>query len=203
MFSHQRTCDDGQQLLQTFFTTEERERILLKARKNVPGADGTPSRLGNVINAGFPLDRPNWDFNMAEGRERLTVYCQTLVAGLRGAARHPTNLAKEGQRWLTEAQQANCNPDPPSQDTDQEAKRAAQGLNILTITDPDPKTDQIDKFFDYTAEDLAQMKEQGFTQNTADPEWRTPEGIYTLSVFLLSGDEFSCYDKNKTLPFPL
>ncbi|XP_062954296.1 uncharacterized protein LOC134378931 [Cynocephalus volans] len=34
MFSHQPTWDDCQQLLQILFTTEERERILLEARKN-------------------------------------------------------------------------------------------------------------------------------------------------------------------------
>ena len=38
--------------------------------------------------------RPNWDFEPVEGRERLRVYCQTLMAGLRAAARKPTNLAK-------------------------------------------------------------------------------------------------------------
>ena len=38
--------------------------------------------------------RPNWDFKRAEGKERLRVYRQTLMAGLRGAARKPTNLAK-------------------------------------------------------------------------------------------------------------
>ena len=38
--------------------------------------------------------RPNWDFEPVEGRECLRVYCQTLMAGLRAAARKPTNLAK-------------------------------------------------------------------------------------------------------------
>ena len=38
--------------------------------------------------------RPNWDFKRAEGKERLRVYRQTLMAGLRVAARKPTNLAK-------------------------------------------------------------------------------------------------------------
>ena len=38
--------------------------------------------------------RPNWDFERAEGRERLRVYHQTLTTGLRAAARKPTNLAK-------------------------------------------------------------------------------------------------------------
>nr|XP_044986768.1 uncharacterized protein LOC123453647 [Jaculus jaculus]XP_044986769.1 uncharacterized protein LOC123453647 [Jaculus jaculus]XP_044986771.1 uncharacterized protein LOC123453647 [Jaculus jaculus] len=94
VFSHQPTWDDCQQLLQTLFTTEERERILLEARKNVPGDDGRPTQLQNVIDDGFPLTRPGWDFNTPDGREHLCVYGQALVAGLRGAARRPTNLAK-------------------------------------------------------------------------------------------------------------
>ena len=76
------------------FTTEERERILSEARKNVPEADRRPTQLPNIIETAFPLSRPDWAFKTAEGRERLTVYRQTLVAGLRGAARRPTNLAK-------------------------------------------------------------------------------------------------------------
>jgi hypothetical protein len=42
----------------------------------------------------FHLNRPDWDYGNAEGRERLWVYRQTLMAGLRAAAHHPTNLAK-------------------------------------------------------------------------------------------------------------
>ena len=38
--------------------------------------------------------RPNWDFKRAEGKEHVRVYRQTLMAGLRVAARKPTNLAK-------------------------------------------------------------------------------------------------------------
>ena len=38
--------------------------------------------------------RPNRDFERAEGRECLRVYRQTLMAGLRAAARKSTNLAK-------------------------------------------------------------------------------------------------------------
>ena len=48
----------------------------------------------NLIDEGFPLMRPCWDFEHAKGRERLRVYRQTLMAGLRAAARKPTNLAK-------------------------------------------------------------------------------------------------------------
>ena len=38
--------------------------------------------------------RPNWDFERAEDRERLRVYRQTLMAGLRVATKKPTDLAK-------------------------------------------------------------------------------------------------------------
>ena len=48
----------------------------------------------NLIDEGFPLTRPCWDFKRAKGRERLRVYRQTLMAGLSAAARKPTNLAK-------------------------------------------------------------------------------------------------------------
>ena len=60
----------------------------------MPGVDGRPTIQPHLIEEGFPLVRPNWDFKRAEGKERLRVYRQTLMAGLRGAARKPTNLAK-------------------------------------------------------------------------------------------------------------
>ncbi|ERE70430.1 Pro-Pol polyprotein, partial [Cricetulus griseus] len=62
-----------------------------------------------------------------------------------------------------------------NQKDDQEAKKAAQGLNIVTITDPEPETDQTDEFFEYKTEDLAQMRKRGFTWTAMDPAWRTPE----------------------------
>lgn len=48
----------------------------------------------NLIDEGFPLTRPHWDFECAEGRECLRVYRQTLMVGLRAAARKPMNLVK-------------------------------------------------------------------------------------------------------------
>ena len=48
----------------------------------------------HLIVEGFPLMRPNWDFECAEGMEHLRVYHQTLMAGLRAAARKTTNLSK-------------------------------------------------------------------------------------------------------------
>ncbi|KAK1327363.1 LOW QUALITY PROTEIN: hypothetical protein QTO34_014995 [Cnephaeus nilssonii] len=90
------TWDDCQQLLQVLFTTEERERILNEAQKLVPGADRNSTTNQAQIDTSFSLTRPEWDFNMAEGKERLWVYHQTLMGGLRMAARKPTNLAKVG-----------------------------------------------------------------------------------------------------------
>jgi DNA-binding transcriptional MerR regulator len=88
------TWDDCQQLLKTLFTTKEWEWILTEARKNVPSDNGRPTTLPNLIDDRFPLNRPDWDYGTAEGREHLRVYRQTLMAGLRVAAHCPTNLAK-------------------------------------------------------------------------------------------------------------
>ncbi|XP_077852769.1 uncharacterized protein LOC144339824 [Macaca mulatta] len=66
MFTHQPTWDDCQQLLRILFTTEERERIQVEARKLVPGDDGQPTANPDLINAAFPLTRPRWDYNTAE-----------------------------------------------------------------------------------------------------------------------------------------
>ncbi|XP_026643654.1 uncharacterized protein LOC101989031 [Microtus ochrogaster] len=82
------------QLLQILLTAEEKQRVFLEARKNVLGADGRPTQLPNEIEDAFPLTRPNWDFNTPAGRERLRLYRQILLAGLQGASRRPTNLAK-------------------------------------------------------------------------------------------------------------
>lgn len=94
LLTHQPTWDDCQQLLQTLLTTEEKQRVYLEARKNVPGADGRPTLLPNEIEEAFPLTRPDWDYTTVAGRERLRLYRQILLAGLRGAGKRPTNLAK-------------------------------------------------------------------------------------------------------------
>ena len=48
----------------------------------------------HLVEEGFPSMQLNWDFEHAEGRERLRVYRQTLMAGLRAAARKLRNLSK-------------------------------------------------------------------------------------------------------------
>ncbi|KAB0352658.1 hypothetical protein FD754_017515 [Muntiacus muntjak] len=62
LFTHNPTWDDCQQLLQVLFTTEERERILAEARKRVLGVDGRPTAQPHLVDEGFPLLWPNWDF---------------------------------------------------------------------------------------------------------------------------------------------
>lgn len=91
---HQPTWDDSQQLLQVLFTTEKKQPAFLEAQKNVSGADGRSTQLSNEIEDTFSLTRPNWDFNTPAGREQLCLYRQSPLAGLKGAGRRPTNLAK-------------------------------------------------------------------------------------------------------------
>lgn len=164
MFSHKPTWDDCQQLLQVLFTTEERERILLEARKNVPGPDGTPTNLPNLIDAAFPLARPDWDFNTEGGRERLTVYRWTLVEGLKGAAQRPTNLAK-----VKEVLQGPV--EPPSVflerlmeayrryipfDSSSEGQQAAVAMAFIGQSAPDikKKLQRLEGLQDYALQDL-------------------------------------------------
>ena len=71
LFTHNPTWDDCQQLLQVLSTTEERERILSEAQKNVPGVDGRPTTQPNLIDERVPLTWPRWDFEHTKGRECL------------------------------------------------------------------------------------------------------------------------------------
>ena len=60
----------------------------------MPGPYGAPNLLPNEINAAFLLTRPDWDYNTPAGREQLRFYHQVLLVHLKGARRHPTNLAQ-------------------------------------------------------------------------------------------------------------
>jgi hypothetical protein len=58
---------------------KKKSTLSWRLRKNVPGVNGVPTNIPNEINAGFPLDWPDWNYNMAQGSERLAVYFQALV----------------------------------------------------------------------------------------------------------------------------
>lgn len=180
MHSHQPMWDDCQQLLQILLTTEERERILLEARKNVPRADGLPTQLPNETEAGFPLDRPNWDFNTAAGRERLTVFRWALVAGLKGAVRRPTNLAKVREilqgpveppsvflERLMEAYRRYTPFDPASP-----GHQAAIAMAFIGQSAPDIKTklQLMEGLQDYTLQDLVKEAEKVYHKRETQEE---------------------------------
>uniref|UniRef100_A0A5F9C624 CCHC-type domain-containing protein n=1 Tax=Oryctolagus cuniculus TaxID=9986 RepID=A0A5F9C624_RABIT len=180
MFSHQPTWDDCQQLLNTLFTTEERDRILLEARKNVPGQDGRPTQLQNIIDDFFPLRRPNWDPNTQTGREHLSTYRQSLVAGLRAAARRPTNLAKVREimqgpdespsvflERLMEAYRRYTPFDPQS-----EEQRASVTMAFIGQSAPDirRKLQRLEGLQDLTLRDLVKEADKVFYKRETEEE---------------------------------
>lgn len=56
---------------------------------------GTPTQNQADIDDGFPFRRSNWNYNSAEGKEHLQVFCHSLLIGIRAAFHRPTNLTKE------------------------------------------------------------------------------------------------------------
>lgn len=94
LFTHQPTYNDYGQFLSSLFTKEERNRILDATRKLVPGPMGAPTTDPVAINVYFPSTCPEWDCNMAQGKERLHVCRQALLAGLKASARKLTNMAR-------------------------------------------------------------------------------------------------------------
>lgn len=47
-----------------------------------------------IIDMGFLTIRPNWNHNTAERKESLKIYCQTLLVGLKAAARRLANASR-------------------------------------------------------------------------------------------------------------
>lgn len=92
--THKPNWDDCQQLLTVLFTTEERDRIRLEARKLAAGPGGSLEDQRDQIEDVFPSRRPAWDPNSGEGRRNLERYHQLLMGGMQQAARKPINLSK-------------------------------------------------------------------------------------------------------------
>nr|QPP11372.1 gag polyprotein [Cricetulus griseus] len=184
--THQPTWDDCQQLLQVLLTSEEKQRVLLEARKNVPGVNGQPTQLPNEIDAACPLERPEWDFTTEAGRTHLRLYRQLLVAGLRGAGRRPTNLAQVKQiiqgaeespaaflERLKEAYRMYTpyNPEDPGQATN-------VSMSFIWQSAPDirNKLQRLENLQGYTLQDLLKEAERIFnkreTQTEREERWR-------------------------------
>ncbi|XP_044090450.1 bromodomain-containing protein 4-like [Neovison vison] len=180
LVTHQPTWDDCQQLLQTLLTSEEKQRVLLEARKNVPGDDGRPTQLPNEIDIAFPLTRPNWDFATSAGREHLHLYRQLLIAGLRAAARRPTNLAQVKQviqgkeetpsaflERLKEAYRMYTPYDP-----DDEGQATSVSMSFIWQSSPDirGKLQRLEGLQGYTLSDLLKEAEKVFNKRETPEE---------------------------------
>lgn len=55
---------------------------------------GEPTADSALIDAVFPSVQSGWDHNSVEGKERLKVYSQTLLAALKEVVRQMTNMSK-------------------------------------------------------------------------------------------------------------
>ncbi|XP_059108388.1 uncharacterized protein LOC131901160 isoform X3 [Peromyscus eremicus] len=71
-FLQEATYDDCGQLLNILFTTEARNRILEATLKLVPGPTEAPTTDPVTINAYFPSNHPDGDYNMAQVRQQTS-----------------------------------------------------------------------------------------------------------------------------------
>ncbi|XP_060246495.1 LOW QUALITY PROTEIN: uncharacterized protein LOC132655965 [Meriones unguiculatus] len=185
LVTHQPTWDDCQQLLQTLLTTEEKQRVVIEACKNVPGDDGQPTQLPHRIDAAFPLERPDWDFSTERGRERLRQYRQLLMAGLRGAAKRPTNLAQVKLvtqkseespsaflECLKEAYRVYTPYDPDSPD---QATNLAMSFIWQSAPDIRRKLERLDNLRENTVQDL--LKEAEWIYNKRETQEERDERL--------------------------
>ena len=125
--------------------------------------------------------RLNWDFECAEGRERLQVYRQTLMAGLRAAARKPANLSKvifirqepnESPAAFLERLMEAFRQYTPMDPQDDES-RAAVLLAFVNQAAPDirRKLQRIERLGEQSIQDLVRAAEKVFN-NRETPEER-------------------------------
>ncbi|KAK1346709.1 hypothetical protein QTO34_000569 [Cnephaeus nilssonii] len=119
-FTHQPTWDDCQQLLQTL-SPQKRER-----ESEGKGGNGQPTTNPWRIEAIFSSGRPQRDPNTDWGREALDRYCQTLLRGIRAAARKPTYVSK-----ITETIQG------PNKSPTAFLERLCEAYRVYTPIDPD------------------------------------------------------------------
>lgn len=92
--THQPTWDDCQQILQTLFTSEERDRIIREAVKAVIGEEGETAGGRREVLDILPEQPPDWDPNTSGGRDALLQYRRALLRGVKAAAKKPTNFNK-------------------------------------------------------------------------------------------------------------
>nr|AAO46144.1 gag protein [Recombinant M-MuLV/RaLV retrovirus] len=180
LLTHQPTWDDIQQLLQALLTSEEKQRVLLEARKHVLGDNGRPTLLPEEIDDAFPLTRPDWDFTTAEGRRHLRLYRQLLLAGLRGAARRPTNLAQVKQVVQEAAETPSAFLERPKEayrmytpyDPDDPGQMTNVSMSFIWQAAPDirAKLQRIENLQGYTLQDLLKEAERIYNKRETQEE---------------------------------
>lgn len=126
------------------------------------------------------MTRPHWDYNTAQGRERLSNYHRAQVAGLRGAARWPTNLAKVREvmqgttespsvflERLMEAHRRYTPFDPTS-----EGQRASVIMAFIGQSAPDirKKLQRIEGVQDYTIRAVVREAEKVYHKRETEEE---------------------------------
>ena len=146
----------------------------------MPGVDGRPTIQPHLIEEGFPLVRPNWDFEHAKGKERLQVYRQTLMAGLRAAAKKPIKLAKINSvrqepnespaAFLKRIMEAFIQYTP--MDTQADESRAAVMLAFINQAAPDirKKLQKIERLNKQSLQDLVRAAERVFNHRETPKE---------------------------------
>lgn len=204
--THDPTWDDCQQLLQALFTSEERERIRGHAVRSVLGGAEGPidGQQQARIDTQLPSTRPQWQSNSTGGREALRNYRQHLLAGLRGAARKPTNLSKVSEvlqgpeespsaflERLLEAYRTYTPIDP-----DAPANRQAINLAFATQSAPDirRKLQRLEGFEGENREKLISVAMKVFT-NREPIEDRMAKKMGKASVMALREEE--CMKKER------
>ncbi|XP_045386557.1 uncharacterized protein LOC123629763 [Lemur catta] len=206
-FTHQPTWDDCQQLLQVLFTSEERERIRREATKTIPGPDGQPTTDPVRIERVFPSLRPNWDPNDDEGKGALDQYRQTLLRGIRAAAKKPTNLSKvsetvQGQNEapaaflerLFEAYRLYTPIDP-------EAPENRRAINIAFATQSAPdirrKLQRLEGFEGKLLSELVEIAQKIYN-NREGSEVVQSKKMAKILVAAMGNSQNLCADMNKT-----
>ncbi|VFV23716.1 Hypothetical predicted protein [Lynx pardinus] len=179
MFTHQPTWDDCQQLLRILFTTEERERIQLEARKLVLEDDGQPTSNPDLINAAFPLTRPpqdEWDYNTAEA-EGKDIKNKEEILALLAALWEPKKLAivhcPGHQKATDPVSRGNNLADRTAKDI---ARPPAQ---LLTLQLPDPGPQELPPSPEYSESDIRGMSKLPVTR-VKDGWWRDSKSSIIL-----------------------
>ncbi|CAD7670933.1 unnamed protein product [Nyctereutes procyonoides] len=170
LFTHQPTWEDCQQLLQVLFATEERERIQVEARKSVLGEDRQPTQNPDLRNAAFPLSRPTWDYNSAEGKERPRVHRQTLMAGLQAAAQGKDESPAAFLERVIEAFRQ-CTPmNPEALET-----KAAIIMAFVNQAAPDikKKLQRVERLGEKSLQDLVIVAERVYNNRESPEEQQT------------------------------